>query len=269
MLHTDINLLPPDFGCGLQVYPPLKQLVRVSGPPTNSVYPGYVQQYDGVTPRDREQCLVYEPNLVNVVQGTYRGRLVGNYDGYPLYAISLLCCVLSSSSSSSSSSSHSSSSQSPSSSSHSSSDQSLASSSLESASSEYLFDDRQWYCVLSGDIVSCQFLTPAQVLISQIVGGPYPSLEVCQVNCTGPPLPSSSLSQSSSVSSPSTLSSGSSSPERKWYCVEPICGSCLWNCNGSVWIVKIDSCTGNCVCVPPSTPCTAALLGVNMEADCG
>jgi hypothetical protein len=105
------NLVPPFFGPRQPVYPIVPSVIRVMGPAQGPVYPCLNQQAAGGVPslRDREPGWVYEPNGIPVPRGTYRARLVGNYNGLPLYVVSLICCVgrgsFSSASSSSSSSS--------------------------------------------------------------------------------------------------------------------------------------------------------------------
>jgi hypothetical protein len=97
------NLRPPDFAPGYPVYPVLEQLCRVTDCPCNGttprVYPGVVQQ--AVPPldfRDAEDCYVLEANNIFLVPAIYDCRLIGNYNGLPLYAVT--CCGAGSSSSS-------------------------------------------------------------------------------------------------------------------------------------------------------------------------
>jgi hypothetical protein len=93
MLST--NLVPPFFGPRQPVYPVVPSVIRVTGPAQGSVYPCQNQQAAGGVPtlRDREAGWVFEPNGVPVPRGTYRARLVGNFNGLPLYVVSLICCV--------------------------------------------------------------------------------------------------------------------------------------------------------------------------------
>jgi hypothetical protein len=94
----------PDLGPDYPTYPELPQVVRVDGPPLvgTNVYPAFVQQWSPpLTLRDREPCLVWEPNGIVLGPGFYDCRLVTSYLGLPLYVTT--CCVPAASSSSSSS----------------------------------------------------------------------------------------------------------------------------------------------------------------------
>ncbi len=99
------NTLPPDFGPSWPEYPDLAQLNRVVGPALvgTNIYPAFTVQYAGdLSFRDREPSYVIEPNGVVLGAAVYDCRLVGNYQGRPLYATT--CCVLGDFASSSSSS---------------------------------------------------------------------------------------------------------------------------------------------------------------------
>ena len=108
------NLNPPFLGQTFPDYPPLPQIVFVTGPKlpgTNpGIYPCIVQQLNPATLqfRSREAAYVVEPNNIALGPAYYDCRLVGAYQGpgnnspIPLYATS--CCAVGSFSSSSSSS---------------------------------------------------------------------------------------------------------------------------------------------------------------------
>jgi hypothetical protein len=98
------NLAPPFLGLNQHpLYPALSQLVRVTGPGSVvfpvTYYPCQVEQCPGTPPlRDREQAYVFEANSLPLVsQGVYDCRLVGSWQGLPLYATA--CCPVASSSS--------------------------------------------------------------------------------------------------------------------------------------------------------------------------
>ncbi len=94
------------FGPQQPMYPPLIQVVRVtsgtvagpslgnsssssSSPSTVVVYVSFTEQLapDTLLMRDREPCLVIEPNGNTLSPGIYLARLVSNYTGLPLYAV--------------------------------------------------------------------------------------------------------------------------------------------------------------------------------------
>jgi hypothetical protein len=89
------NDQPPDLGPGKPTYPHLPQICRVANsalagtsPP---VYPAFVQQFvPPLSLRDREACFVVEPNSLPLGGGFYDCRLVGSYNGLPLFATT--CC---------------------------------------------------------------------------------------------------------------------------------------------------------------------------------
>ncbi len=60
---------------------------------TGSLGTGYVQQWTSAGFRDREPCTVWEPNSIPLKAGIIKARLVGNHNGLPLMAVTLLCCV--------------------------------------------------------------------------------------------------------------------------------------------------------------------------------
>src|SRR4051812_17035762 len=96
MRRPSSNDRPGFFGPARPLYPPLRQTVRVAG--GGSPAPGFVQQYAGNVPRDREACWVFEPNGIALPPGGHvRPRLVGAHDGgtgyLPLFAACLACCV--------------------------------------------------------------------------------------------------------------------------------------------------------------------------------
>jgi hypothetical protein len=78
------------LGPGFPIYPPVRQIVRAVTP-AGLVWSGYTEQWNKGF-RDREQCFIYEPNGIQIVPGSYKARLVGNYSGLPLYVLSLACC---------------------------------------------------------------------------------------------------------------------------------------------------------------------------------
>lgn len=106
MRFDSTNLQPPFLGPGPVGYPHLRQMVRVIAQ-SGSVSLGYVQQWQGSKFRDREPCFIWEINDLTVPKGIFKSRLVGTWQGLPLYALSLACCTgkgsISSSSASSSS----------------------------------------------------------------------------------------------------------------------------------------------------------------------
>lgn len=101
------NTRPPFLGQRQPDYPPTDQLVRVTGAyisgPSSGASAGLgtgntaptvlfiasVQQLrtDTLAPRDREPCLVTEPNGATLSAGYYLGRLAGNYQGLPVYEV--------------------------------------------------------------------------------------------------------------------------------------------------------------------------------------
>ncbi len=98
-MRTDAtNLQNPWMGPGLPLYPEIDQLARVTGPAVfgTNVYPALTSQFGptALNPfvlRDREPCFVWEPNGVQLGMGYYNCRLVGTFQGVPLYATT--CCV--------------------------------------------------------------------------------------------------------------------------------------------------------------------------------
>ena len=98
------NTQPPLFGPQFCDYPLLPQIVYITGPAANGVYPAFVQQYGGnLNFRPRESCyVILEPNGIKLQAGYYDSRLIGNFAGLPLFAVT--CCPGAASSSSSSSS---------------------------------------------------------------------------------------------------------------------------------------------------------------------
>jgi hypothetical protein len=99
------NTQPPLFGPQFCDYPLLPQIVYITGPAANGVYPAFVQQYGGnLNFRSREACyVILEPNGIKLQPGYYDSRLIGNFAGLPLFAVT--CCPGAAPSSSSSSSS--------------------------------------------------------------------------------------------------------------------------------------------------------------------
>jgi hypothetical protein len=95
------NIQAPFFGPRLPEYPILRQIVRIGSSSSStsgsgSVYSGWIEQSLGNLPalRDREACIVLEPNGLSLSPGSYhKARLIGNYDGLPLLAVSVLCCT--------------------------------------------------------------------------------------------------------------------------------------------------------------------------------
>ena len=100
------NLAPPDLGQDQPTYPPLPEIVRVTGPALAGInppiYPAYVQQCTapGVF-RDREPCYLTEANAIALNPGRYLARLNYQYSGLPVFTTA--CCPGPASSSSSSS----------------------------------------------------------------------------------------------------------------------------------------------------------------------
>lgn len=99
---NNTNNQPPFLGQGKPNYPVHIQALRVTGGvvpgPSGlmvssmrqpSLYASFVQQIDPDTilPRDREPCLVLDMNGYGLMPGFYDGRLVGNYNGLPVYAV--------------------------------------------------------------------------------------------------------------------------------------------------------------------------------------
>jgi hypothetical protein len=103
-MNDSTNTQAPDLGPGAPVYPPLAQLVRVTGPALGGtsprVYPCAVSQFvPPLSLRDREPAYVFEPNGQALFPGGYYDcRLVGAYNALPLYAT--VCCPAGGSSSS-------------------------------------------------------------------------------------------------------------------------------------------------------------------------
>lgn len=105
--HTT-NLRPPYLGPGQPVFPPLRQMVQVTGPFTLPwLARGKIVQWTPSGARMREDVMVWEPNNIPLRQGAiYRGRLLGSYPpddaaALPLVGVSLACCVPAGSSSAS------------------------------------------------------------------------------------------------------------------------------------------------------------------------
>lgn len=85
-------LVPPNYHDDLPRYPSLLQLVRVTGAttlgPSGLLYVALTQQLqDTLLPRDREQCLVCDPNGAGIAAGYYLGRLAESYSGLPVYEV--------------------------------------------------------------------------------------------------------------------------------------------------------------------------------------
>jgi hypothetical protein len=75
----------------MDLYPELLQVVRIYARLAIGVYAAYVAQYaDNLLFRDREACYVVEQNSVILRAGYYDCRLVGSYNGLPLFATN--CC---------------------------------------------------------------------------------------------------------------------------------------------------------------------------------
>ncbi len=73
---------PPFLGPTVPNYPVHTQVVRITGPTLGTspgVYPAVVEQWAGADYRDREPCYVVVDDNV--------GRLVGSYNGLPLYGV--------------------------------------------------------------------------------------------------------------------------------------------------------------------------------------
>lgn len=90
MQGDNTNLQPPNFAPTVPIYPPLEELVRVTGIVSGGVYEAFIEQFTpplGV--RDRVACYVYEPNGFKLQPGIYDCRLVSNFNGLPLFAV---CC---------------------------------------------------------------------------------------------------------------------------------------------------------------------------------
>lgn len=121
MSRSSTNLRPPFFGPGLPLYPQIDQIVRVqepivpgsstggggggSGTPSGGIgsltmgrrlgagagptyYNAVTQQWNGTTAfRDRENCIAIEMNGNQISPDLYPARLIGNYQGSPLYAL--------------------------------------------------------------------------------------------------------------------------------------------------------------------------------------
>jgi hypothetical protein len=98
------DLTPPFFGPEQPFYPQVNEILRIYAPAIlgANVYPAFVVQFNGLTPRDRVPVFVMEPNNIPLGPGFYDGRLCTSYAGLPLYVTN--CCPLSGSVSSSSSS---------------------------------------------------------------------------------------------------------------------------------------------------------------------
>lgn len=92
------NLEPPILQPALSNYPVHIQVCRVTssvgasssgtgGSSPFNIYSALTQQFDSGTlsPRDREQCFVYDINGLGLVAGYYVCRLVGSLSGLPLY----------------------------------------------------------------------------------------------------------------------------------------------------------------------------------------
>jgi hypothetical protein len=88
------NLQAPYFGPQAPAYPPLKHVGRVSGPfLAPNLARGFMQQWAPAGFRDREDVFLWEPNGIPLRAATYKGRLVGSYQGLPLLGVSLACCA--------------------------------------------------------------------------------------------------------------------------------------------------------------------------------
>ncbi len=103
LTQDSVNTTPPLFGPDEPYYPAVNSFCRVSGPAqSGNVYPGFASQatLSGGLPafRDREPVFVWEANGIKLQAGWYDCRLVGNYQGLPIYATN--CCPVASSSSS-------------------------------------------------------------------------------------------------------------------------------------------------------------------------
>ena len=95
-MDDSTNLQAPYLGPTWPLYPEIPDVVHVSGPAvggTNpAIYPCFNTQWvpGTTTLRDREPSYVFEPNNVALTLAYYDSRLVGNYNGLPLYATT--CC---------------------------------------------------------------------------------------------------------------------------------------------------------------------------------
>jgi hypothetical protein len=98
------DLTQPFLGQEQPIYPQVNEILRIYAPAIlgANVYPAFIVQFNGLTPRDRVPVYVMEPNGIVLGPGYYDGRLVTNYAGLPLYVTN--CCPLGGSASSSSSS---------------------------------------------------------------------------------------------------------------------------------------------------------------------
>lgn len=111
MRYDSTALQAPFLGPAPAGYPPLRQIVRADKP-AGPVWSGFMQQWSDKIGRmrDREPCYIWEPNQLSLLPNIFRARLVGSYEGLPLYIASMACCRGISSSASPSSASPSSSS---------------------------------------------------------------------------------------------------------------------------------------------------------------
>lgn len=211
------NISAPRLQPPLPNYPVTRQFVRVEQS-LGSVSYGFVQQFNGTTPRDREACYIIEPNNIAFSPGKYKARLIGSHSGafgvLPLFAVSLACCSPGSSFSSSSAPSQ-----------QASSIASVTSSIQPSASSIITPSPSSITAVSSASSIqpsasstqpsASSIITPSSSSITEIS-----SASSIQSS-------TSSIQSSASPSQPSITSHGSDGPpwpppeDRRWYCLEP------------------------------------------------
>jgi len=88
------GIRPPYLGPIPPGYPPLRQLMRVTGPSVGGVAPALLEQWDdkNLVLRDREPAFAWEPNLLSFPKGVFQGRLISTWQGKPLFVVSLACC---------------------------------------------------------------------------------------------------------------------------------------------------------------------------------